>query len=170
MPTLYKVKEHTSNGDGYVYHQTSADIVEFDSSKTANMGDTTVQEAIETINSKVENCASRTSLKEATDKINEDIEKLNDKANTTTYTARILAKGFEGTVAPFTQVINVEGITANDNPIVGVIESDSLITALEQKDSWGSINRIKCDDGFITAYCYEDLPSVDLDIQLKVIR
>lgn len=151
MATICKVKEHGLTEDSYIYHQTSSDIVEFDPSNSENLTDETVQDAIETINTKTE------TLKK-------------ERVTTDTFLATIKAEEFVGTIAPYTQIIPVDGVLSTDNPIIGLVESDQYKSAMEEKESWGCINRITCDDGSITAYCYEDRPRVDLTIQIKVIR
>lgn len=147
MPNVIKVVEHDPLSDKLLYHRTSSDIVDFDNSNS-NIESNDAENAIKEVNNKADS-----------------------KADTTTYNAKIIATAFEGVTAPYSQKIEIEGILSTDNPIVGITNlSDIVNVALEQRDSWGSINRITCGDGFIVAYCYEDLPSVDIDIQLKVIR
>lgn len=174
MPVIYKVKEHSPTEDALIYQQTSADIVDFDPSNIDGIEDTTVQNVVEALNDKIEDRVTHLKLSETIDSINEVIDRVNGKvdssASTTTLRATIMAELFEGTTAPYTQRIYVDGIYATDNPIIGIIESDSLTSAMEQKDSWGCVSRIKCEDGFITVYCYESKPLVDIDIQIKVIR
>lgn len=174
MPVIYKVKEHSPTEDAFIYQQTSADIVDFDPTNIDGVEDTTVQNVIETLNDKIEDRVTHLKLSETIDSINEVISRVDGKvdgsASTITLRATIMAEMFEGTVAPYTQRIYIDGVYATDNPIIGLIESDSLISAMEQKDSWGCVSRIKCEDGFITVYCYESKPSVDIDIQIKIIR
>lgn len=174
MPKIYKVKEHDPKSDGFIYSQTSADIVDFDSSKSENLTGDSVQTAMESMNVKVEDRVTKDALIKTVDKINESImkvdKKADDNASTITFKTTIVSSSFEGTEAPFTQKIFIDGIKASDNPIVGVLVSDSYRTALDEKEEWGNISRITCDDGFITVYCFENKPSVDLNIQIKVIR
>lgn len=163
MPNIVKVKEHSPSDDSVIYHQTSADIVDVNNDNNT-LESSNTQGAIDELDEKVELRATTKSLNELSDVVD-------TKSVTATYNATILANGFEGNTAPYKQTIEVEGILETDNPIVGLATlSDNTLPALEQRDSWGSVNRITCSDGFITVYCYEDLPSVDIDIQIKVIR
>ena len=174
MPKIYKVKEHDPKSDGFIYSQTSADIVDFDPSNSKNLDDTTMQSAMETMNEKVEDRVTKEALNKTVDTINNSIlnvdKRAEAKASTITFKTTIIANSFEGTEAPYTQKIFIDGIKTSDNPIVGLLVSDSYRTALDEKDAWGNINRITCDDGFITVYCFESKPSVDINIQIKVIR
>ena len=174
MATVYKVKEHNPAGEGFIYHQTSADIVDFDPSNAVGMDDTNMQGAMETLNEKVENRVTYEQLSATVDDLNQSIldvdKKVDSNALTKTYRATIYADAFEGTTAPYTQKIYIDGILEPDNPIIGLIVSESVMSALDQRDSWGCITKIKSHDGYLMVYCFESKPSVDLDIQIKIIR
>ena len=141
MPKLYKVREQTPTGDILLYHS-SADIVMLDEEKVPDLGD---------------------NLEAA-------IMNLSNKANTLTLTTIIEASAFEGASSPFKQTIALEGIKSTDNPIAGVLYDDDTEVALKQRESWGNVSRIKCGDDAITVYCFEDKPSTNIPIQLKIVR
>lgn len=145
MPNIYKVREHTPDGNVVLYHS-SADVVMFDESKAPGLGNS-AEDAIVALNKKAEG-----------------------KANTSTLETTIVASAFTGVNAPYKQTIKVEGILETDNPIAGVVFDDDMNIALQQRDAWGSVHRIACGNGEITVYCYEDKPIIDIPIQLKIVR
>lgn len=92
------------------------------------------------------------------------------KASTFTLSATLTAAGWTGEAAPYTQTVTVTGITAAMNPLVDVVLSDDTETALAQLEGWGYVSSIVTGAGNITARCLEDKPTVDIEIQLKVVQ
>lgn len=92
------------------------------------------------------------------------------KASTFTLSATLTAAGWTGDAAPYTQTVTVTGITAAMNPLVDVVLSDDTETALAQLEGWGYVSSIVTGAGNITARCLEDKPTVDIEIQLKVVQ
>ena len=148
MSEVLKVREHTYDGDILLYHS-SADIVAFDSDEVEGLEDTNnVEDAIKLLNTKA-----------------------GGKASTVTLQTTIIASAFKGATAPFEQTIKLEGIYKTDNPVVGVlVDSEDISLALKQQEAWGSIHRISCEDGEILVQCFEEKPTTDIPIQLKIIR
>ena len=72
-----------------------------------------------------------------------------------------------GASAPYTQVITVAGITANDRPVVSPVYDASLATAILQKEAWNMVSKIHTNAGTITATCFEEKPTTAIPIQLK---
>lgn len=100
----------------------------------------------------------------------EDNALLSTKATTALYTATLLASGWSGSAAPYTQTVSVTGILATDTPIADVVLDQSTPTAISQIEAWMSVSKIETADGSITATCLEELPAIDIPIQLKVVR
>lgn len=75
-----------------------------------------------------------------------------------------------GTEFPYTQSITVNGILASDVPIADVNLSDESLDVVEVLNAWGAIARIKTINNGIVAYCYSDVPTLDIPIILKVIN
>ena len=148
MSEVLKVREHTYDGKILLYHS-SADIVALDSDELVGLEEAdNVGEAIKLLNNKAEG-----------------------KANTITLQTTIVASAFEGGKAPFEQTIQLEGIYETDNPVVGVlVDANDVSLALRQQEAWGSIHRISCRDGEILVQCFEEKPTTDIPIQLKIIR
>jgi hypothetical protein len=94
---------------------------------------------------------------------------LSNKASTALYTGTLTSSGWSSS-APYTQTLNVSGILADDVPIVDVVLSSTSSTALSQLESWSCVSKIETAADSITATCFEEKPTIDLPIQLKVVR
>lgn len=95
---------------------------------------------------------------------------LGKKAVTAYYTATLTASGWSS-AKPYMQEISIAGIQSSDTPIVDVSMENATTSNYEAlAESWTAVNRIATSNGKITAYCYEDKPTVDLKILLKVVR
>ena len=71
--------------------------------------------------------------------------------------------------APYTQSVTVNGIVADDNPIVDINMSDTLDSSATL-ESWNLVDRISTTNGNIIAYCYNEKPTIDLSVNLMVIK
>lgn len=94
---------------------------------------------------------------------------LSNKASTALYTGTLTSSGWSSS-APYTQTLNISGILADDVPIVDVVLSSTSSTALSQLEAWSCVSKIETAAGSITATCFEEKPTIDLPIQLKVVR
>ncbi|SHM95034.1 hypothetical protein SAMN02746066_04043 [Anaerosporobacter mobilis DSM 15930] len=107
------------------------------------------------------------------DKIDKAIGEKADKTEITitkTIQAVLSGTSWVGSAAPYTQTITVDGILSTDNPIVDVILSDLLGTAILEEKAWGNISKIVTHDGSITAICNKKKPVTGVKIQLKVVK
>jgi len=71
--------------------------------------------------------------------------------------------------APYTQTVNVAGITETDRPIVSLYLPDGITAAnvdLQEK-AFDCVNRAVSGAGKITVYCYKKKPTKDFQIQVK---
>ena len=124
----------------------------------------------------IDSSTAMVTIDEFNNKINEINQVVTEKANKTdiittkTIQAIIPGASWEGSTAPYTQTITVDGILSTDNPIVDVILSDSLDTAILEEKAWGNISKIVTNDGSITAICNKKKPVTGVRIQLKVVR
>jgi len=96
-------------------------------------------------------------------------EQVDAKAATATISASLPASGWSAS-APYTQTVTATGILATDTPLADVVLSDTPATAITQLEAYGYIGRMDAGSGQITATCYEDKPTVDLTVALKVVR
>jgi hypothetical protein len=81
----------------------------------------------------------------------------------------LTAAGWTGSAAPYTQTVNVDGITENDRPIVSLY-LPAGITAENvklQSKAYACVDRATTGAGNITVYCYNKKPTVDFQIQVK---
>lgn len=95
-------------------------------------------------------------------------------ATTATYEATFLAAGWSA-AAPYQQTVAVAGITVLDNPIAGQLfrddeEEGAAAYNTQALEEWGYVSRITTAEGSITGICFEDKPTVDIQVQLKVVR
>lgn len=144
---VYKVLFEDNNKNAYWFH-TSADITFFDGTQTTLLTDTgSVNDAIIKMDSILSN-----------------------RVSMDTYYATI-GTTFEGTEAPYTQTINVDGITANDDPFVGlIVDTNDPANGKNQEKSFGYISRITTGSNYIKVYCNNKKPEVKLNIKLVVFR
>ena len=89
--------------------------------------------------------------------------------NTTNYTATLSVSDWTSS-APYTQTVSVDGILLSDTPISDVTLSTDTNTAIAQIEAWSCISNIVTSNGSITAVCFEEKPTIDIPIKLKVVR
>lgn len=87
---------------------------------------------------------------------------LQERVLTTTITTT-----WTGSTAPYTQILAVSGVTANDKPAISPVYSTTLATALLQKEAWNQIGKIDTGAGSMTITCFEDKPVTAIPIQIK---
>lgn len=150
MPDIEKVREHSSTSDKIIHHETSADIVTVDNSNLSTIAGSNVQDIINSID--------------------ESIKDVSKYVTAFTLTTKIIAKNFDVSDGHYTQKIALEKISENDNPIVGLVISNDINLVSDEMEAWGCIQRVTCGDGFIVVHCYDEIPLVDINIQLKVIH
>lgn len=73
--------------------------------------------------------------------------------------------------APYTQLVEIDGIQATDCPHVSpTYDTSDLDTALSQRDAWAMVSAgMAISDGILFA-CFEDRPDVDIPLQVEVNR
>ena len=86
-----------------------------------------------------------------------------------TFTATLAASSWSST-APYTLALTVTGILASDYPHVSPVYSDTLATALNQKEAWAMVSRAKAEANKITFTCFEEKPTTNIPIQIEVNR
>lgn len=84
-------------------------------------------------------------------------------------TAKITANG-TWTSSPYTQTITVANVKSTDQPIADIVLSTTAATAKSQLEQWAKVERIETLAGQIKIYCYDEKPTMDLDIKLLIIR
>ena len=91
------------------------------------------------------------------------------KATVKHFTGTLLADGWTGASAPFSQAITVSGILETDKPKVDIVVSSTYATAETEIEAWGYVYRIVTRQNGVTVYATEK-PEVSLNIQMEVIR
>ena len=97
------------------------------------------------------------------------IESEANKTVVALYNTTLSSSGWSSN-APYTQTLSIQGILATDVPVVDVVLSSTTSTAVSQLEAWGYVSKIETADGSITATCFEELPAIDIPIQLKAVR
>ena len=70
---------------------------------------------------------------------------------------------------PYTYTVELAVITSQLNPRVDIIVSDNIITGIKEEENFNYITRITTGDGVLIAQCYENKPSIDLNLIIEVI-
>ena len=97
------------------------------------------------------------------------IESEANKTVVALYNTTLSSSGWSSSV-PYTQTVSIQGILATDVPVVDVVLSSTTSTAKSQLEAWGYVSKIETAAGSITATCLEEKPTIDIPIQLKVVR
>lgn len=86
-------------------------------------------------------------------------------------TATLAAGSWVGSSAPYSQAVTIAGVTvAGKPPIIDVVLSDTYATALNELTAYGLVYRFKVTaDNTVTAYA-TGIPTVDINIKVKVVR
>lgn len=90
------------------------------------------------------------------------------KASVTDFTITLLATGWVG-YGPYTQTVAAEGILQSDMPI-GDISLENVDDIESVSENWSLVVKMTTGDGHITAYAYTAMPTVDMTINVKVVR
>lgn len=83
-------------------------------------------------------------------------------------TATVSSSGWSS-AAPYTQTINVEGITEDDEPTISLYLAGSLSSSnvKAMNKAYGMLDRAVTGDGTITLYCYNKKPATTYTIAIK---
>ena len=84
------------------------------------------------------------------------------------YTAT-LDTSWSGDAAPYTKEQTVDGITAEDRPLIDLVPSETLADAEEQGNAWALVYRAVTAENKITFYA-KNKPAVSLPLQIRCIR
>ena len=89
----------------------------------------------------------------------------NAKGTPYRYTGTLTAAGWTDT-GPYTQTVNVPGVTADMTPVADVVltgdkDADTLVL-----ESWACVSRMTTAAGTVTAVYYEDKPGVNVPVSL----
>ena len=96
-------------------------------------------------------------------------------AETATYAATITTNNWMSgsggsSNSAHTQNITGDGSLESDNPIIDITLTGTKAANLQILEEWGKISRIETKLNKIVVTCYEDKPTVNIPIQIKVVR
>ena len=77
---------------------------------------------------------------------------------------------WEGTDAPYTQTVTVNGIKEGDSPFVTVSYSEELTTAIQERNAYRLVDSAIAMDNSIVFKCFDEAPTIPINIQVKVVR
>lgn len=92
-----------------------------------------------------------------------------DKANKKITWTTTLDTVWQGTNAPYTKTITLEGMQATYIPVVDIIYSNSNATAITELEEFSKINKVVSNDGNIVLTCFEEKPEISLNIRVEVL-
>lgn len=109
--------------------------------------------------------------------IESGIEMLVDEANRLAevkleeaiYAATIPTSGWNGTEAPYTRNITVNGLLASDTPIIDIVQSGDYQTDTQICDNWALISRITTRANGLTVTA-DEIPTAAIPIQVRCLR
>lgn len=91
-------------------------------------------------------------------------------ASVTSYEVTVPTSGWTNGTDGYYKTISVSGIAANDEPIVDVILDSTLANNKLYLAAWYKISKITTADDSITLYAFEDAPTTQFKIKLKVVK
>ena len=99
-------------------------------------------------------------------------ELIKQKASIVNYSVVLLADGWvlESEDAPYTQTVSVEGVSYGDRIDADINMSEvTKDNAKEIQKNWFLVDRFTGSDGHATFYCYGDIPTIDLSVNVSFI-
>lgn len=87
-----------------------------------------------------------------------------------TNTTTLSAANWQGSAAPYTETLSMASILATDMPHITPVYSTTLATALAQQEAWAMVSYAETSAGNIKFTCLEDKPTVNIPIQIEVMR
>lgn len=86
-----------------------------------------------------------------------------------TYTGTLSVDGWVGDSAPYTQDIEIIGITSDLSPFIDLIVSDDITTSDEEITQWSCVTKATTGDNIIRFRCNNTKPTIELNFKIKVV-
>lgn len=87
------------------------------------------------------------------------------------YSGTFLASGWSGSAPPYMQTITITGLKASDRAWVGWDFSGATASNYDTlKDNFYMIGRVAAGTNSLTAYCYEEKPTMNLPVLVTVVK
>ncbi len=96
-------------------------------------------------------------------------EKLASGAVSVTYTAELDPAAWQGAAAPFSQTVNLAGLTGSDTPLVDVSLSGTFSTDRKRLEDYALLYRAQASNGALTVYAL-GRPTAALPLRILCIR
>lgn len=74
-----------------------------------------------------------------------------------------------GNAAPYTKTVTVEGMLATYVPMLDVIYSNTTSTAIQEAEEYSKISKIESGAGTVTLTCFEEKPTISLNVRIEVM-
>lgn len=87
---------------------------------------------------------------------------------TNTYTVTVDTT-WQGTVAPFTKDLTINGLLATDNALVGLIQSSTYATAAKEQEEYSKLAKGITSANTLTLYA-DEKTTTNLSLQIKVVK
>ena len=86
------------------------------------------------------------------------------------YTGTFSASEWSSSV-PHTQTITISGIKSTDTPLIDLDMSSATVSnGTQLTEQWALIGRVTTGTDTITAYCYSDIPTLDIPVNIMTIK
>jgi hypothetical protein len=95
--------------------------------------------------------------------------KIANAAVSSLYTNTLTAAAWVGESAPYSQAVTINGILAEDVPLIDLAPSQVYATAVNEDEQWAQIYRAVASANTITFYA-KDKPTIDLVFRARCIR
>ena len=86
-----------------------------------------------------------------------------------TYTGTLSIENWVGDTAPYTQDVEISGITSDLSPFIDLIVSDDVATSDKEISQWSYITKATTGDNIITFRCNKTKPTIELNFKVKVV-
>lgn len=134
----------------------------------------TAQSEVNTINGALADLQGEVgTLSSSLASVADEIEAINTEiqsgAKRAAFTA-VLSTNWNGSSAPFTQVVTVSGILASDTPHIAPVFSADNEMAILELEAWAMVNKAVTNSGSITFTCFEEKTTTAINLQIEVIR
>ena len=157
-------KTEVSNLSATVDTKASASALSNLSTTVSNLS-TTVSNLNTTVNTK----ASASDLSNLSTTVSNLSTTVGTKAVVKYFIGNLSASGWSSS-KPYTQTVSISGVLNTDKPKADIILSSTTATALNEIESWACVSKIIAGNNSITATCLDKKPTVNMSVQLEVLR
>lgn len=98
--------------------------------------------------------------------LNQNWDKLDERFGVQTIT--LLANGWEGVSAPYSQTISIEGIKETHSPHIALKANPDFDTAENELGEYSKLFKGETSDGAITFWAKEQT-GIDIELQIKIL-